>query len=183
MNELAHVISGCTQMPVHLATARVSRYHLPRRHRNVGQSHAEPVMRMRALVAQCDRLKRIRVFRHSRRRHEHVDAFDFVAYCGSGSNRDILPAHYSQLPELIRDGRLRIDVVMLQVSPPDEHGRYNSAAREYLLEAVKRVRLSRKCIPTLRERVDQLHLIGDARSARDIQPAIREGHIAGRSIK
>ena len=24
MNELAHVISGCTQMPVHLATARVS---------------------------------------------------------------------------------------------------------------------------------------------------------------
>ncbi|WP_236872990.1 hypothetical protein [Burkholderia sp. LA-2-3-30-S1-D2] len=41
---------------------------------------------------------------------------------------DILPAHYSQLPELIRDGRLRIDVVMLQVSPPDEHGRYNSGS-------------------------------------------------------
>jgi hypothetical protein len=35
----------------------------------------------------------------------------------------------------------------------------------------------------LRGRVDQLHLVGDARSARDIQPSIREGHIAGRSIK
>jgi hypothetical protein len=34
----------------------------------------------------------------------------------------------------------------------------------------------------LRGRVEQLHLVGDARSARDIQPAIREGHLAGRSI-
>nr|WP_309243232.1 MULTISPECIES: FAD-dependent oxidoreductase [unclassified Caballeronia] len=34
----------------------------------------------------------------------------------------------------------------------------------------------------LRGRVDQLHLVGDALSARDIQPAIREGHLAGRSI-
>ncbi|WP_277184901.1 FAD-dependent oxidoreductase [Caballeronia sp. BR00000012568055] len=34
----------------------------------------------------------------------------------------------------------------------------------------------------LRGRVDQLHLVGDARSARDIQPAIREGHLAGRAI-
>ena len=28
----------------------------------------------------------------------------------------------------------------------------------------------------LRERVPQLHIVGDALSARDIQPAIREGH-------
>lgn len=34
----------------------------------------------------------------------------------------------------------------------------------------------------LRGRVEQLHLVGDALSSRDIQPAIREGHVAGRSI-
>jgi acyl-CoA hydrolase len=118
-----------------------------------GQSHAEPVTLMRALVAQRDRLKRIRIFLGIGLADvlapEHADAFDFLAYCGSGSNRtlaragvlDILPSHYSQLPELIRDGRLRIDVVMLQVSPPDEQGRYSlGLAREYLVEAVKHAR-------------------------------------------
>ncbi|AOI99948.1 hypothetical protein WS66_30050 [Burkholderia sp. LA-2-3-30-S1-D2] len=54
-------------------------------------------------------------------------AADRIALARAGV-LDILPAHYSQLPELIRDGRLRIDVVMLQVSPPDEHGRYNSGS-------------------------------------------------------
>ena len=118
-----------------------------------GQSHAEPVTLMRALVAQRDRLRRIRIFLGIGLADvlapEHADAFDFLAYCGSGSNRklaragvlDILPAHYSQLPGLIRSGALRIDVVMLQVSPPDEHGRFSlGLAREYLVEAVKNAR-------------------------------------------
>jgi len=34
----------------------------------------------------------------------------------------------------------------------------------------------------LRGRVPQLHIVGDALSARDIQPAIREGHLAARAI-
>lgn len=119
-----------------------------------GQSHAEPVTLMRALVTQRDRLPRIRIFLGIGLADvltpEHADAFDFLAYCGSGSNRklaragvlDILPAHYSQLPGLIRSGALRIDVVMLQVSPPDEHGRYSlGLAREYLVEAVKNARV------------------------------------------
>ncbi|MDN7942536.1 acetyl-CoA hydrolase/transferase family protein [Burkholderia multivorans] len=118
-----------------------------------GQSHAEPVTLMRALVAQRHSFKRIRVFLGIGLADvltpEHADAIDFLAYCGSGANRklaranvlDILPAHYSQLPELIRSGALRIDVVMLQVSPPDEHGRYSlGLAREYLVEALKHAR-------------------------------------------
>ncbi|MDN7493300.1 acetyl-CoA hydrolase/transferase C-terminal domain-containing protein [Burkholderia sp. AU45274] len=118
-----------------------------------GQSHAEPVTLMRALVAQREHLKRIRVFLGIGLADvlapEHADAFDFLAYCGSGSNRklaragvlDILPVHYSQLPGLIRSGGLRIDVVMLQVSPPDDQGRYSlGLAREYLVEAVKHAR-------------------------------------------
>lgn len=118
-----------------------------------GQSHAEPVTLMRALVAQRHSVKRIRVFLGIGLADvltpEHADAIDFLAYCGSGANRklaranvlDILPVHYSQLPELIRSGALRIDVVMLQVSPPDEHGRYSlGLAREYLVEALKHAR-------------------------------------------
>lgn len=118
-----------------------------------GQSHAEPVTLMRALVAQRHGFQRIRLFLGIGLADvlapEHADAFDFLAYCGSGANRklaranvlDILPAHYSQLPALIRSGALRIDVVMLQVSPPDEHGRYSlGLAREYLVEAVKHAR-------------------------------------------
>ena len=118
-----------------------------------GQSHAEPVTLMRALVAQRERLRRIRLFLGIGLADvltpEHADAFDFLAYCGSGANRklaragvlDILPAHYSQLPALIGSGALRIDVVMLQVSPPDEQGRYSlGLAREYLVEAVKHAR-------------------------------------------
>src|SRR5690606_14800044 len=35
---------------------------------------------------------------------------------------------------------------------------------------------------TLRGRVSQLHLVGDALSTRDVQAAIREGHLAARSI-
>ncbi|WP_174957532.1 acetyl-CoA hydrolase/transferase family protein [Burkholderia sp. LMG 13014] len=118
-----------------------------------GQSHAEPVTLMRALVAERDHLKRIRIFLGIGLADvlapEHADAFDFLAYCGSGSNRklaragvlDILPVHYSQLPGLIRSGALRIDVVMLQVSPPDDQGRYSlGLAREYLVEAVKHAR-------------------------------------------
>ncbi|KWC80452.1 acetyl-CoA hydrolase [Burkholderia cepacia] len=118
-----------------------------------GQSHAEPVTLMRALVAQRHSFKRIRVFLGIGLADvltpEHADAIDFLAYCGSGVNRklaranvlDILPAHYSQLPELVRSGALRIDVVMLQVAPPDEHGRYSlGLAREYLVEALKHAR-------------------------------------------
>ncbi|WP_244143360.1 acetyl-CoA hydrolase/transferase family protein [Burkholderia multivorans] len=118
-----------------------------------GQSHAEPVTLMHALVAQRHSFKRIRVFLGIGLADvltpEHADAIDFLAYCGSGANRklaranvlEILPAHYSQLPELIRSGALRIDVVMLQVSPPDEHGRYSlGLAREYLVEALKHAR-------------------------------------------
>lgn len=35
----------------------------------------------------------------------------------------------------------------------------------------------------LRGRIPQLHLVGDALSVRDIQPAIREGHLAARAIE
>jgi acetyl-CoA hydrolase len=119
-----------------------------------GQANAEPLGLIEALVAQRHDLARLRLFLgiggSGRLRPEHADAFDFLAYCGSGTNRalaqagvlDILPTHYSQLPGLIRSGALRIDVVMLQVSPADEQGRHSlGLAHEYLVAALDTARV------------------------------------------
>ncbi|HUG21842.1 acetyl-CoA hydrolase/transferase family protein [Piscinibacter sp.] len=119
-----------------------------------GQAGAEPLTLTRALVEQRQRLGRPRLFlgigQSGVLQPEHADAFDFLAYCGSGSNRalaaagvlDILPCHYSQLPALMRCGALRVDVVMLQVSPPDEQGRHSlGLANEYLLAALDSARV------------------------------------------
>ena len=114
-----------------------------------GQATAEPRTLTHALVAQRHAFARLRVFvgigASPTLQPEHADAFDFVGYSASGTHRaladagvlDILPCHYSQLPELLRSGPLRIDVVMLQVSPPDAQGRHSlGLAQEYLLAAL-----------------------------------------------
>ncbi len=119
-----------------------------------GQATAEPRTLTQALVAQRHAFARLRVFvgigASLTLQPEHADAFDFVGYSASGTHRaladagvlDILPCHYSQLPELLRDGPLRIDVVMLQVSPPDAQGRHSlGLAQEYLLAALDAARV------------------------------------------
>ena len=56
-----------------------------------GQSHAEPVTLMRALVEERHRIGRVRLFLgiglSDVLAPKHADAFDFLAYCGSGANR------------------------------------------------------------------------------------------------
>ena len=119
-----------------------------------GQANAEPVPLTRALMAQRQRIGRFRVMLgitdSDTCRPEHADCVDFLSYCGSGANRaltkagalDILPCHYSTLPELIRHGPLRVDVLLLQLAPPDEHGRYSlGLAYEYLLPALETARM------------------------------------------
>ena len=119
-----------------------------------GQATAEPRTLTRALVAQRHAFARLRMFvgigSSPTLQPEHADAFDFVGYSASGTHRaladagvlDILPCHYSQLPELMRSGPLRIDVVMLQVSPPDAQGRHSlGLAQEYLLAALDAARV------------------------------------------
>ncbi|WP_025339133.1 acetyl-CoA hydrolase/transferase family protein [Pseudomonas sp. FGI182] len=119
-----------------------------------GQANAEPLTLIQALVNQRHAIGRVRVFlgigQNSLLEPGHADAIDFLAYCASGSNRklaqagllDILPAHYSQFPRLIEQKALRIDVLMLQVPPPDALGRYSlGMAREYLVPALKSARV------------------------------------------
>jgi acetyl-CoA hydrolase len=119
-----------------------------------GQAMAEPLTLTRALVAQRRQLGRLRVFvgigASDTLQPEHCDSFDFIGYGASGSHRalakanvlDILPCHYSQLPTLMRSGALRIDVLLLQVSPPDANGGHSlGLAHEYLLAALEVARV------------------------------------------
>ncbi|MDR5653299.1 acetyl-CoA hydrolase/transferase family protein [Ruixingdingia sedimenti] len=119
-----------------------------------GQSQAEPQMLLRLLAEQRHAFARVRAFTgiglSGLMRPEHADAIDFFSYCGGGTSRalaragvlDILPVHYAQLPRLVRAGALRVDVLLLQVSPPDDQGRYSlGMAREYLVEPLSRARV------------------------------------------
>jgi len=119
-----------------------------------GQSHAEPRTLIRHLIAQRHRFSRFRVFLgiglSSQVGPEHADAIDFLAYGGGGTTRnlasggtlDFLPVHYSRLPHLFHSGALRVDVMMLQISPPDAQGRYSlGMAREYLTQPLSQARV------------------------------------------
>ncbi|KAB0488371.1 acetyl-CoA hydrolase [Pseudomonas reinekei] len=115
-----------------------------------GQANAEPLTLTRALMAQRHDFKRIRVLlgiaNSDTCRPEHADAVDFLAYCGAGANRaladagvlDILACHYSEMASQLSSGQLRVDVLMLQLSPADANGRHSlSLASEYLLCALE----------------------------------------------
>ncbi len=119
-----------------------------------GQAMAEPVPLTQALMAQRHGIGRFKVFlgmTHSdTSRPEHADCIAFSSYCGTGGNRalvkagllDILPCHYSQLPGLIQSGRLKIDVLMLQLAPADQDGHYSfGIAHEFLIQAMDAARV------------------------------------------
>lgn len=120
----------------------------------IGQADSEPVTLSRALAAQRAAIGgRFRVFvgvnLSDAFAPEHADRIDFLSYCGTGRNRplakagvlDILPCHYSEFPGMIRSQRLPADVVMLQVAPADEHGRYSlGIAHEFMTTAIEHAR-------------------------------------------
>jgi acetyl-CoA hydrolase len=115
-----------------------------------GQACAEPQTLVEALIAQRAALSGCSVFLGSSYsgllRAEHADHLRLTSYCGTGSNRalvqagvlEILPAPYSQFGALMRAGRIRCDVVMLQVSPPNARGEYSlGLGVEYLAPALE----------------------------------------------
>lgn len=120
-----------------------------------GQAGAEPLPLIETLLAQRHRVGgRFSVFLgipsgSAPIRPDHADCIDFLGYCGTGTNRalvtagalDILPSHYSQFPDLLSHGPLRADVLLLQVAPPDEQGRYSlGLAHEYLVPLLETAR-------------------------------------------
>jgi acetyl-CoA hydrolase len=120
-----------------------------------GQANAHPRTLLRLLAEQRHQIGKTRLFLGIGQdlgnilRPEYAKDFEYVSYCGSGSNRglaeagvlDIVVENYSALPWLLSHGPLRVDVVLLQVSPPDEQGRYSlGMAREYLISALRSAR-------------------------------------------
>ncbi len=119
-----------------------------------GQATAEPVTLAKTLMAQRHAIGGFKVFlgmsNSDTLKTEYADCIEFSSYCGTGSNRalvkagrlDILPCHYSQIPELIRSGRLKIDVLMLQLAPADDAGNYSlGIAHEFLVQALDAARV------------------------------------------
>jgi len=115
-----------------------------------GQACAEPQTLVETLVEQRAALSGCGVFLginySGSVRPEHADHLRLSAYCGIGHNRsladagvlEILPVPYSQLGALIRDRRIRADVVMVQVSPPNARGECSlGLAADYLVPALE----------------------------------------------
>jgi acetyl-CoA hydrolase len=118
-----------------------------------GQACAEPQTLVEALVAQRAHLSGVGVFLGSSYSGiltpQHADHLRLSSYCGTGSNRaladagvlEILPAPYSQLGSLIRHEKIKCDVVMVQVSPPNAQGEYSlGLGVEYLAPALSKAR-------------------------------------------
>lgn len=116
-----------------------------------GQATAEPLSLTEALMAQRHAIGAFDVFLgisySATPRLEFADCVSFSSYCGTGTNRalaragklDIVPCHYSQLPEILRK---KVDVVMLQLAPPDADGNYSlGLACEYLAPLLESARV------------------------------------------
>jgi acyl-CoA hydrolase len=132
-----------------------------------GQACAEPQTLVEALIAQRAGLSGCTAFIGSSYsgllRPEHADHLRIRSYCGTGTNRaladagvlDILPAPYSQLGALMRTGGIQCDVVMLQVSPPNNRGEYSlGLAVEYLAPALE---VARAVIAEVNDQIPWTH--------------------------
>ena len=132
-----------------------------------GQACAEPCTLVEALLEQRSALAGCSVFLGSSFSKlvtpAHADHLRLSGYCGTGSNRaladagvlEILPVPYSQLGALIASKRIRCDVAMVQVSPPNARGEYSlGLGVEYLAEAL---RVSRAVIAEVNDQVPWTH--------------------------
>jgi acetyl-CoA hydrolase len=117
------------------------------------EATAEPLLLTQLLDAQAERCPPFRVFFPLTfsdclaAGHPNVTV---TALGGASAGRrffadsahNVVPANISDVPGLIASGRLPIDIVMLQVSGPDDAGRYNAGLGiEHLHAAIGRARL------------------------------------------
>jgi len=81
---------------------------------------------------------------------EYKDNFTFNGWFASASTRgsiaeghgDFTPVFFHEIPKLIRKGILEVDVMMVMVSPPDNHGYCSiGVASDYSLQAAKTAKI------------------------------------------
>jgi len=117
------------------------------------EATAEPVLLTRMLNAQAPRCPRFRIFfaltfgTEFAAGHPNVTV---TAFGGGSTGRrfftqgagNVIPANISNLCDLVSSGRLPIEIVLIQVTGPDEAGRYNAGiGLEHLQDAMARARL------------------------------------------
>jgi acyl-CoA hydrolase len=101
-----------------------------------GQGCAEPLTLTEALAAQRKQLGGVRCFTGISSspavRPEHCDHLSFTSYTAAGANGalslagllEVVPCHYSRLPDLLGDGPLRADVLFLSLPPAGPDGTF-----------------------------------------------------------
>ena len=120
-----------------LVSAEEAIRHIPPRKRIlIGSGAAEPVHLVEAMVAAGDHLEANEVVHlltlgpapyvapglEHRFRHTAFFIGPNVRSAVQEGRADFMPVFLSEIPELIRSGRVRIDVALIRVSPPDRHG-------------------------------------------------------------
>lgn len=116
------------------------------------QGCAEPVTLTEALAEQRKQLGGVRCFAGisttAAVRPEHCDYLSFSSYTAAGANRalseagllDIVPCHYSQLPDILGRGPLHVDALLLALPPAGPDGTFGlGLAADYLAPLIGRV--------------------------------------------
>jgi acetyl-CoA hydrolase len=117
-----------------------------------GQACAEPLCLTEKLVAQRAGIGRFNVFvglsLSTTLAPEHLEDIGITSYGVLGTNKrlgaavQVLPCNYSALPRMMAGGKLPIDVVLVQVSPPGPDGHYSlGLAHDYLVPAMRAARV------------------------------------------
>jgi len=119
-----------------------------------GQAQAEPIPLTQNLIQNRKKIGKFKIFlgisQFPTCLPEYSEHIEYLSYCGAGYNRtlaqhqvlDILPVHYSQLPRLIEDQQLKLDIVLIQVSAANAQGQYSySLAQDYLKSALRHARV------------------------------------------
>jgi acyl-CoA hydrolase len=121
----------------------------------VGGATGEPRTLVENLIAQRHALGPISVFLGPSFtglfRPEHTDVFRFRSIGGVGTTAtltraglvDVLPIHLGTIPGLISTRRMAVDVVLVQLSPPDDDGRHTlGLVADYLQAAISAARVT-----------------------------------------
>ena len=103
----------------------------------MGQGTAEPLTLTEALVRQRAELGGVRAFLGAMFSQTfdpaQCDGIELRGLGGVGTSRRLIkagklavvPCHVSRMCDYIASGEIACDVALVQVSPPDEHGRYS----------------------------------------------------------
>ncbi|MGH6981441.1 MAG: acetyl-CoA hydrolase/transferase family protein [Stellaceae bacterium] len=115
-----------------------------------GQASGEPLSLTETLMAQRAAIGPFSVFTglcySDTANPDFTDQVSFVSYHGGGSNRrlseagklEILPVHYSALPELLRH---RVEVLLLHLPPADANGRFSlGLSHDYVISLIDNAR-------------------------------------------